>query len=281
MHNSALTFNFSEQPVRVLEREDGLWWVAADVCRALEILNSRDAVASLDEDDVATTDIIDALGRTQQANVVSESGLYSLIFTSRKEKAREFKRWVTREVLPSIRRTGRFAVDGVMDGGDPDFVTACDALEELAGTAGAAARRVMTGVMPPEAGQVVSSLCAQAVRAWEVRLRVKPAVLPLGDGRPALDVGAGLAVVAGGMKESADVSLAEIYAASAGDGELSKSMKHYLGWLLREWRGVRLRDAAGRGFRLMWRRAHARYWIEFEARPVADAPSGGESEPAA
>ena len=95
--------------VRVTQRDDGLWFVAADVCAALDIANSRDAVASLDDDerDVAT---IDTLGGKQTMTLVSEPGLYSLILRSRKPEARVFKRWITHEVIPSIRKHGSYAL---------------------------------------------------------------------------------------------------------------------------------------------------------------------------
>ena len=84
---------------------------ALDLCVALGYANSRDAIAKhIDEDDVAIRDVIDRLGRVQSTKFVNESGLYSLIFGSRLETARMFKRWVTSEVLPAIRRTGAYAI---------------------------------------------------------------------------------------------------------------------------------------------------------------------------
>lgn len=82
---------------------------AADVCKALGYANGRDAIAKhVSEDDVAKRDIIDSLGRTQAASFVNESGLYALIFGSKLDSAKAFKRWVTSEVLPSIRKTGGY-----------------------------------------------------------------------------------------------------------------------------------------------------------------------------
>lgn len=84
---------------------------ANDICSALGFSNSRDAVSNhVDSDDVAKCDIIDNLGRVQKTTFINESGLYSLIFGSKLEKAREFKKWVTSEVLPSIRKTGGYYV---------------------------------------------------------------------------------------------------------------------------------------------------------------------------
>jgi len=103
-----IEFQFdSKQPLRVLDRDGETWFVLVDVCLALGIANSRDAVSRLDDDErgVANTD---TLGGQQSVTIVSEAGLYSLILSSRKSKAKAFKRWVTHEVLPTLRRTGEY-----------------------------------------------------------------------------------------------------------------------------------------------------------------------------
>ena len=94
--------------MRVVLRDGEPWFVAADVCRVLEIGNSRDAVARLDEDERDGVGITDTIGRRQEMTVISESGLYALIFTSRKDAAKRFRKWITAEVIPAIRRTGRY-----------------------------------------------------------------------------------------------------------------------------------------------------------------------------
>lgn len=108
----ALVFNFSTQDLRVIMRNDAPWFFSTDVCEALDIANSRDAVSRLDEDEagVATTDTRSANGVVQarEVSIINESGLYSLIMTSRKPEAKKFKKWVTAEVLPSIRKTGGY-----------------------------------------------------------------------------------------------------------------------------------------------------------------------------
>lgn len=83
------------------------WWVAKDVCEVLAISNSRDALNRLDDDEKGVV-ITDTLGGPQEMAIINEAGLYSLILTSRKPEAKEFKRWVTHEVLPSIRKTGGY-----------------------------------------------------------------------------------------------------------------------------------------------------------------------------
>ncbi len=90
------------------------WFNANDVCEALQLGNARQAMEShVDADDVQKLDTIDSLGRTQRANHVNESGLYALILGSTKDAAKRFKRWVTSEVLPSIRKTGAYATPAV------------------------------------------------------------------------------------------------------------------------------------------------------------------------
>lgn len=100
-----MPFDFEGAPVRVIEIDEAPWFVAADVCRVLEIGNSRQALSRLDDDEKGVT-TNDTLGGNQEMAVISESGLYSLILTSRKPAAKRFKKWVTSELLPTIRRTG-------------------------------------------------------------------------------------------------------------------------------------------------------------------------------
>ena len=90
--------------IRVLKRNNEAWFVAADVCRILEIGNTSQAMSRLDDDEKTT--LISNEGR--QMNIISESGLYSLVLSSRKKEAKVFKRWVTHDVLPSIRKTGGY-----------------------------------------------------------------------------------------------------------------------------------------------------------------------------
>lgn len=102
-------FNYSGQQVRTVVIDGEPWFAAKDACDVLGIQNARRAVTEqLDPDGVRTTYLTDSLGRQQDTYIVSEAGLYELIFQSRKPEAREFRRWVTAEVLPTIRRTGQF-----------------------------------------------------------------------------------------------------------------------------------------------------------------------------
>lgn len=99
--------NFEEKKVRILQQENGLWFVAIDICRAMGLKQSRSALGKLDKSEVSSVHLMDA-GKPRQLNLVSESGLYTLIMRSDKPEAKRFQRWVTGEVLPSIRRTGSY-----------------------------------------------------------------------------------------------------------------------------------------------------------------------------
>ncbi|SFK97951.1 Prophage antirepressor [Pseudovibrio ascidiaceicola] len=107
---SALTiFDFEEQPVRTLSVDGLFWFIAKDVCTVLDIKNSRQAVAKLDRDEQGVISS-DTLGGQQKVTAVNESGLYSLIFSSRKPSAKKFKKWVTAEVLPALRQSGTYSM---------------------------------------------------------------------------------------------------------------------------------------------------------------------------
>lgn len=101
-------------PVRTVVRQGEPWFVAADVCRALEISNSRDALSRLDADEKGVA-LTDTLGGKQEMSTVNEPGLYSLVLGSRKPEAKAFKRWITHEVIPEIRRHGAYLTDEATD----------------------------------------------------------------------------------------------------------------------------------------------------------------------
>ena len=86
------------------------WFVAADVCRILEIRNVSDALSRLDADEKGVTNVYSP-GGMKEMNIVNEPGLYRLVFASRKPEAKKFQRWVYHEVLPSIRKTGGYSVE--------------------------------------------------------------------------------------------------------------------------------------------------------------------------
>jgi prophage antirepressor-like protein len=101
------TFNPSNQSVRVEVINNEPWFVAKDVCDVLNHSNSRVAIQMLDDDEKGVSKVY-TLGGTQEMAIVNESGLYNLIFRSNKPEAKAFRKWVTSEVLPSIRKTGQY-----------------------------------------------------------------------------------------------------------------------------------------------------------------------------
>lgn len=105
-------FNFDQYQIRTMQDDGGeVWFVAQDVCEALEHSDTSMAVRRLDDDEKGTSIVCTPSGE-QQMLTISESGLYSLVLTSRKPEAKRFKKWVTSEVLPSIRKTGGYAMNG-------------------------------------------------------------------------------------------------------------------------------------------------------------------------
>lgn len=117
-----VNFTYSNTIVRTQVTDDGEpLFCANDVCNALGYANPWDAIKQhVDSNyDLVKCEVIDSLGRPQQTNFVTESGLYALIFGSKLESAKEFKRWVTSEVLPSIRKTGSYSAPKTLK--EPDL----------------------------------------------------------------------------------------------------------------------------------------------------------------
>jgi prophage antirepressor-like protein len=116
MAKSSLTvFDFKSQQVRVIKIDNEPWFVAKDLCVILEIKNVSDALTRLDDDEKGIA-LIDTLGGKQEMAVVSESGMYALVMSSRKSQAKPFRKWVTSEVLTSIRKKGYYSTDGSLPG---------------------------------------------------------------------------------------------------------------------------------------------------------------------
>lgn len=123
-HELSQVFAYGDRMVRTAGTVEAPLFRGEDVCRCVEVQNHRDALARLDEDEVVSTDVIDSMGRKQAALYVTEAGLYSLVLGSRKPEAKSFKRWVTHEVLPSIRRTGSYSVSGAAPALNAEQLTA-------------------------------------------------------------------------------------------------------------------------------------------------------------
>ena len=129
--NDITIFNHLDNDIRVTTNEQGEpLFVLKDICDALDLGNNREVARRLDEDGVSSTDIIDNLGRNQKTNVVTEAGLYEVIFMSRKPEAKAFRRWVTNEVLPSIRKHGMYATPTTIE----DMIANPDIIIQLATT---------------------------------------------------------------------------------------------------------------------------------------------------
>lgn len=108
--NQLKLFYFLDNEIRVVMKADEPWWVAKDVCDVLGISKHRDATSRLDDDERGSV-LVDTLGGLQEMSAVNEFGLYSLILTSRKPEAKQFKRWITHELLPTIRKTGGYVAN--------------------------------------------------------------------------------------------------------------------------------------------------------------------------
>lgn len=127
MDSSLQVFNSEDfGEIRALTIDSEPWFVAKDVCDALGLSNVTMALGRLDDDEFSSTEVTDTTGRKQQTKIVTEAGLYNLIMASKKPEARAFKRWVTHDVLPSIRSHGMYATPQTVERmlADPDTMIA-------------------------------------------------------------------------------------------------------------------------------------------------------------
>lgn len=118
-------FDFKGAALRALTNKAGEpWFVLKDCMIILDLGNPTETVKMFDDDEFSTTEVIDSIGRRQQAYIISEPGLYRLVMRSRKPEAKEFQRWVTHEVLPSIRKHGAYMTQQTLDKAltSPDFL---------------------------------------------------------------------------------------------------------------------------------------------------------------
>jgi anti-repressor protein len=125
MNTEIQAFNFNGATLRTLTDTAGdPWFVLKDCMNILGISNPTETVKMFDDDEFSTTEVIDSIGRRQQTYIISEAGLYGLVFKSRKPEAHEFKRWITHEVLPSIRKHGAYMTQQTIDKAltNPDFL---------------------------------------------------------------------------------------------------------------------------------------------------------------
>lgn len=110
MNNALQVFDYNGSAVRTVNKDGEIWFVAKDVCDVLELTNPTEALKALDDDEKNTLRISEGIRGNPNANIINESGVYSLIFRSNKPEAKKFRKWVTSTVLPQIKRTGSFSV---------------------------------------------------------------------------------------------------------------------------------------------------------------------------
>lgn len=118
------TWNYGSSEIRTVEKDGEPWFLLVDVCKVLELSTPSRVAERLEKDEVSQTHTIDRMGRTQNATIINESGLYAVILRSDKPKAKPFRRWVTNEVLPSIRKHGAYMTDQTLERAltSPDFL---------------------------------------------------------------------------------------------------------------------------------------------------------------
>ena len=110
-NQSVMLFEYESTEVRTVVIDDEVWFVAKDVCDILGLDNPTEAIRPLDEDEKNTLRISEGNRGNPNVNIISESGVYALVFRSNKPEAKAFSRWVRHEVLPQIRRTGSYRVN--------------------------------------------------------------------------------------------------------------------------------------------------------------------------
>lgn len=106
--NELQVFQYNSMEVRTIRKDGEPWFVLPDICRVLDLSNPTVVADRLDEDERNQIPVTDSLGRQQETTIISESGLYAVILRSDKPEAKPFRKWVTSEVLPSIRKNGGY-----------------------------------------------------------------------------------------------------------------------------------------------------------------------------
>ena len=135
MDSQLQVFDYHGSAVRTVEKDGEIWFVAKDVCDVLELTNPTEALKALDDDEKSSLRITEGTsprGGNPNMNIINEGGVYSLVFRSNKPEAKAFSRWVRHEVLPQLRKTGKFSVhdnnpalpSGVLEGARVIFETA-------------------------------------------------------------------------------------------------------------------------------------------------------------
>lgn len=154
-HNTHAVFNFNSNEVRTLEKDNQIWFVLSDVATALDFSHTPHATRMLDDDErsvhIVDTSSENGVEQKREVTIINESGLYSLILKSRKASAKVFKKWVTSEVLPAIRKTGSYT-QSPYSSNPTDTLTLdqCDQLRDMMRTAA-------DGMLSQDAGKFMVS----------------------------------------------------------------------------------------------------------------------------
>lgn len=154
------TFDFNDAPIRTMLRDEQPWFVAADVCRVLDLSNPSMACEGLDDDEKGIS-TADTLGGSQKMLTISESGLYALVFKSRKPEAKTFRKWVTSEVLPALRQTGKYEVPVNVASWQPVRRTVRDQMMSLRELLISSAQAVQLKMLDVGRAQQVANLSAR------------------------------------------------------------------------------------------------------------------------
>lgn len=206
-----ISFAYTSIPVRVILIDDQPWFVASDIASILGYRDAANMARNLDEDEKATH-MVSTPGSDQPMTVISESGLYNAIFKSRRDEAQAFRKWVTADLLPTLRRTGRYSL---ADRAQPLVSADIDPPRIMAAVALANAARKLYGL-------------ATARRVWvQCGLPVAP------EDRPGDDRADPLAATIAGWASDQDGFSIEECAAGVGIAEPDLSMRMRIGRVLR------------------------------------------------
>ncbi|WP_454888657.1 BRO-N domain-containing protein [Sphingobium indicum] len=178
MSNDLIPFNFEDRSVRVIMIDDEPWFIANDLAAVLSYRDAYNMTRNLDEDEKGTHSV-STLGGDQTLLIISESGMYAAVLGSRKAEARRFKKWVTSDLLPTLRRTGRYIMHeerspSIMDQDAPRLSACVAVVREARRLYGAGAARIIwtrLGLPAPIADAHYGSggeILAEAVRNWLV-----------------------------------------------------------------------------------------------------------------
>lgn len=166
-------FDFDGAAVRVLTREHEPWFVAADVCRVLALSNVTESCKSLESEELDSV-ILNSGVQGRKNSIISESGLYALVFKSRKPEAKRFRKWVTSEVLPAIRKVGSYQASEVAISEEREEI-----LERLADAErrmGYALMMAASGRMSPTQAKAVAALGGRQMEAIRLHLDLMSSV---------------------------------------------------------------------------------------------------------